>query len=465
MGEHSVMEVRTARRVAGYLAGLGVVIGGLRGVGPTRFGVGLEWILTPLLLGAAAVVYTLSRPAAVWTAVREPIRTHRVLIVLAVADVVWTAIAVAWSSLPARGLAEAARGAATLGAVVLFWALWRDEHAVPGVCLPVLVVGSGAGVLGIGAAAASVWGIQSPFIDPSPHSEVLGWARATGPAGTPATFAALMLGVGGVAFAARRTRSIGDRSWAVCMAIVGASGVASVSIPGVGCTAVALWSLLAGRNRRLSWVLVGSIVVLASATIYAHMHALRVGGLRWERAAEVGYEPLGPRLHPLRRVHLGPLVGVWHWTGYARIHRAHTQTLAEHLGGIGTGAFLRVDTGPALRTNGHWSRQGHPHAWVLMRGSEGGVLGVAIALALWLGAGFVCVRAMWTAPPDSPAAFDRAGTALVVSMFLWASWFGDFLHRWDVAVLVASAIAGSARTRSSAESTRIAARSAQQAAP
>lgn len=458
MSEHSASKDRTASRLAGYLAGSALAIGGLRGVGQTAMGVGLEWVLTPLLLGGAALVYSLSRPPTGWAAVRAPSRVHRVLLALAVADVVWTVIAVAWSSHVARGLAEAARGAATLGTVVLFWALWRDERAAPAVCLPVLIVGSAAGVLGVGAAVASRWGIVSPFVDASPHSELHAWARATGPAGTPATFAALMLGVAGVAFVARRARIIGGRSWGACLAVVGASGVASASVPGVGCVAVASWSILAGRYRRLAWVVVGSLVLFASTTIYAHAHAVRIGGWRWERPPEVGYEPLGATLHPLRTAQTGPLVVVWHWTGYARIHHAHLRTLAAHPGGIGTGAFVRVDTGPTLRTNGHWARQGHPHAWVLMRASEGGLLGLALALALWLGAGVACVRIMRTAGPGSTASSCGAGAALVVGMFLWASWFGDFLHRWDVAVLIAAALANSARTRSSVESAGIAAR-------
>lgn len=86
-----------------------------------------------------------------------------------------------------------------------------------------------------------------------------------------------------------------------------------------------------------------------------------------------------------------------------------------------------------MRTNGSWSRHGRPHAWVLMRAAEGGVIGLLLALGLWGWAGMRCLRVAWHGG-------DAAGLAVAIAAFLWASWFGDFLHRWDVAVLVAAAI-------------------------
>lgn len=424
---------KTALRYALDAAVIGAVVLGLPRVWPRFIGTNsqLEWLAPAALVVVAAV---LLGAAAVVAEAKRLCRAAPVLAAFAAADVVWVALSTLWSMAPHQSVLETGRMAGTSLAVIVFAAALRDtdrQRRVLRILAFVAGIGGAAALLCVALALTGGAGIG---VEGLAHSQAGGWPRATGGLGTPATFGMAMLVFGAFASLAGAVDAISLRLSTIFTGLALLACVASASVPSlVAIVVAAVW--LSGRRRgRLAAWLGSAIAAAEIMIIYKHVHSLRLGVWVMERSAELGYVPLGLKIHPLHVWEASFAAVTWHATGYAAIHRAHFNLLLEHPRlGVGAGAFQTLQTGLALRTTGYWSTTANPHGWLLARASEGGCGGAVIA------GGIAVLAAIAAHRLYRNRAWPELGFAAVTGIGLVAlGWFADPVHRWDCAFFVAA---------------------------
>ena len=361
----------------------------------------LQWALAALVAISAVDVQTLGLPLQVRpgfvvagigiailgvvvvtrqrAAVARVVRTHRVL-ALALGGVLASRAASALlNGLASGAVAEVARAAAVVVAILLALALTDEggglRHRL-GVA-SAAVLGANAALLAVGAAFPSA--AARVFESVAEHQLVGSLPRFRGGCNTAGTCGFQLL------LATLLVRGITPPTWRRVATLLGILMVASTFSFATLCLPLVAGAVLL-RRRATRWGAQALVLGAALLALWSYPLELRIAGwtaLARSPAADWSRDGLGPRFMPVHRIAIGDTVIAFRATGYFALTKRGVTCMAEHpLAGVGGRGFERECPVMTMGTVGAWTDRRPAHSEYAGQLAEYGLLGVVATLGV-----------------------------------------------------------------------------------